>query len=105
MRAPDCRQSTPARSEPPSGKSRSSEQRERAEAHPALSGAAVWMVGSPTNPARSCREMAVLHGVAGGLGLDARSNVCGVCGGQGLWFNVETQIWLKSQLLRQENRC
>ena len=25
--------------------------------------------------------MAVLHGVAGGLGLDARSNVCGVCGG------------------------
>ena len=33
------------------------------------------------NPARSCREMAVLHGVAGGWGLDARSNVCGVCGG------------------------
>jgi hypothetical protein len=25
--------------------------------------------------------MAVLHGVAGGWGLDARSNVCGVCGG------------------------
>ena len=69
------------RSEPPSGKLRSSEQRVRAEAHPALSGAAVWMVGSPMNPARSCREMAVLHGVAGGLGLDARSNVCGVCGG------------------------
>ena len=33
------------------------------------------------NPARSCREMAILHGVAGSWGLDARSNVCGVCGG------------------------
>ena len=54
------------RSEPPSGKSRSSEQRVRAEAHPALSGAAVWTAGSPMNPARSSREMAVLHGMAGG---------------------------------------
>ena len=33
------------------------------------------------NPARSCREMAVLRGVAGSWGLDARSNVCGVCRG------------------------
>jgi hypothetical protein len=72
---------TVARSEPPSGKSRSSGQRFCADAHPALSGAAVWMVGSPMKPARSCRKRAVLHGMARGWGLEARSIDCGVCGG------------------------
>ena len=39
------------------------------------------MDGSPMKPARSCRKRAVLHGMARGWGLEARSIDCGVCGG------------------------
>ena len=45
------------------------------------------------NPARSYREMASLHGVAGSWGLDARSNVCGVCGGAFALMTANTGSW------------